>query len=72
MKCPVQKCPAEIYEPMLMCKQHWFAVRPELRKTIWRLFKSSPGSTQHREACFQAIEEVNAKTAGTPEQGTLL
>ena len=58
--CPINGCTLSIHEPNLLCSRHWFKVPVELRKRIWMLFKNSPGTDEHRDACFRAIETVNA------------
>lgn len=67
--CPINGCTRRTQEPELLCKPHWFDVPVWLRKRIWMLFKNAPGSDEHRAACFQAIEAVNALQA--PAQGRL-
>lgn len=61
--CPANDCEKQTREPELLCKKHWFQLPDEMRRRIWALFKSAPGSWAHRKVCFDAIEYVNALQA---------
>ena len=59
--CPIHGCHNKRKRAQVMCAGHWFQVPTELRNRIWNLFRESPGSDEHRQAVYEAIQIVNQK-----------
>lgn len=61
-KCPAKNCSAAIGTDQVACRTHWFKIPKPLRDQIWQLFRTKPGSDQHRNAVFAAIEFLNQES----------
>lgn len=55
-KCVVPDCPDRPSNvDGFLCRRHWFKVPKTLRDQVWTLFRSKPGSLEHRRAVIAAI-----------------
>jgi hypothetical protein len=64
--CPINGCDRRRLPQQVMCKKHWWAVPPELRKRIWRLYQTDRGSAEHLAAIREAIDLVSVGHSPTP------
>ena len=61
-RCAVPGCRTDTRGPRyLMCHPHWLLVPLVLQRTIWRLWNHGKPADGHREACQNAVEQVQAQ-----------
>ena len=69
-QCPVADCQVQVPHNLLMCSTHWRMVPHAARRLVdktWN-FGRGYGTPEHRDACRQAIDAVNAAQGKGPAQ----
>lgn len=61
VKCRVDGCSVSHADDQLACRKHWFQLPKPVRDEIWRLYRESPGSDEHRDACFRALAYLDER-----------
>ena len=54
--CPVKGCRQFVSGDLLACKHHWAMVPSDVRKEVWRLYRSAPGTPSHLAMVRKVLE----------------
>jgi len=63
-ECPVDGCGIRVRTDLLMCRNHWYQVRGDLRRAVWYWWRNDPGSEQYLAARAEAVLYVNERLGG--------
>lgn len=71
--CPAPDCGREVPSSQLACRDHWYAIPPDLRTRLTREYSNHFGETSYfeaRAACLRALgvpeDEIPPMNAGVP------
>lgn len=62
--CPVFGCRRVIRHPAILCPQHWSQVPEHLRRRLWRLYYTEPGSNRHMELIVEILTGLDQQEMG--------
>lgn len=57
-KCAAQDCETRIKSSRLMCRDHWYKVKPEVRAEIWTEWKDHGMTDRYAELVKKARVQV--------------
>lgn len=64
VKCPVIGCTNRMLDWHLTCARHWRQVSKADQDRVYRLYKTEPGSAEHRELCFRILADLEGTANG--------
>lgn len=54
--CPVKGCRHFVTGDLLACKSHWAMVPADIRKEVWRLYRTAAGTPSHMAMVRKVLE----------------
>ena len=62
-ECAARGCDVQVARGMLMCRRHWWMLRPSMRDAVWATYLDGKGilSDGYRQAVDDAVEYLAAK-----------